>query len=141
MAKKSGTAYVSKGQRPNVSRKLINAARMDRRANPTIHMILARMANRNEVAKRQDRGSKEAFQRILDKESMHYQAITLYDKYKTAFFMARTENGEDRRSYCTWSACVQAVKTDYVASFQAKWAPRLSSNLEDEIKIKKSQKR
>jgi len=140
MGKKSGNAYVSKGQRPNVSRKLVNAARQDRRANPTIAMILSRMAHRNEVAKRQDRVSKEAFQRILDKEAIYHQANSLFDKYKTAYFMVRDENGEDRRSYCTWSACVQAAKTDYVAPFQAKWAPRLSSQLEDEIKSKKSKK-
>lgn len=140
MVKKSGTAYVSKGERPNVSRKLVNVMRRERRANPTLKMILARMTHRNELAKRQDKSSKEAFQRILDRESIHYQASDLYEKYKTAYTIVKTRNGDSRRSYCTWSACVQAVVTDWVPSFNNKWSPRLGQ-ANDEDKSKETEKR
>lgn len=131
------TTYVSKGQRPNVSRKTTNAARSERRANPTLQMILAKLSYRDEIAKRKDKTSKDAFQRILTNESVYYQALSLYDKYKSAYTIVR-KNGEDRRSYCTWSACVQAVKTDYVSSFQLKWTPRLVA---EDDKSKKNEKK
>ena len=139
MVKKSGIAYVSKGQRPNVSRKLTNAMRRERRANPTQQMIIARLDFRNEVAKRQDRASKESFQRILAREAVYEQASALYEKYKSAYVLVKNkENGAtDRRSYCAWSACVQAAKTDYVSMFHGKWGPRLGQSNED----KKSEKR
>jgi hypothetical protein len=112
MAVKTRKTYTSKGQRRNVARKLVNAMRRDRRANPSLGMLLARLTYRNDLGRRKDKDSQARFTNLLAKEAVYNRALELFDKYKSAGV--------------TWAACVQAIKTDWVPSFETKWKARLT---------------
>lgn len=89
-SKATGKNYVSKGERPNVSRKLRNDIRRNRDSTVADLRKSDRMMSK-------------------DKKQMLREADTLYSQYG------------DR---ATWAACVQAVKTGYVASFKNKYYGR-----------------
>ena len=58
MAINSRSAYVSKGQRRNVARKTINAMKSEKRLNPPVKDVLARMKYRQEIINK-PRGAKQ----------------------------------------------------------------------------------
>lgn len=107
MGKKSkGTSYTSKGERPNVARKTVNAMRRERRLNPSVASMIqraeARKSARGDLRKRYDK-----------EDSILRTAQDLYARYQ---------------GIAEWSACVQAAKTDWVSQFHNKYGPRLSQS-------------
>jgi len=101
MGKKAGksSGLVSKGERPNVSRKIRNAMRRDRRENPSNASLNQRAMHRaNARGKLAEQYAKE--------DSIFNTAQGLFSRYS---------------SVATWSACVQAVKTDYVSEFHNRY--------------------
>ena len=111
--KSSGEKKTSKGGttgRP--SRKITNAIKRDRRTfklvdNETIRSMTAREDFYRELAKRRDQKSKDQYAKYLEKQSIVNEAEKLYKKYK--------------RAGCTYGACVQAIKTNWLPSFAQKW--------------------
>lgn len=112
----SDKKYVSKGGlegRP--SRKLLNAIRRDRRNfvvvdMQTIRSMTAREDFYRELAKRRDQKSKDQYAKYLEKQNIVEQAQKLYKRYS--------------RAGCTYGACVQAVKTNWITNFTQKWNQR-----------------
>ncbi|MFA5489247.1 MAG: hypothetical protein WC284_08515 [Candidimonas sp.] len=105
--KSSGKTYVSKGERPNVSRKMLNELRRERHKNPSADMLARRLQNRKMILTKGTREQKDA---LYKKESDYYAALELFEKFS--------------HKGAKWSACVQAVKTNWVASFKAKYADK-----------------
>ncbi len=109
----SGVKKVSAGGttgRP--SRKITNAIKRDRRKfifvdMQTIRSMTAHEDFYRELAKRRDQKSKDQYAKYLEKQSVMNEAEKLYKKYK--------------RAGCTYGACVQAVKTNWVSNFTQKW--------------------
>ena len=109
----SGVKKVSAGGttgRP--SRKITNAIKRDRRKfifvdMQTIRSMTAHEDFYRELAKRRDQKSKDQYAKYLEKHSIINEAEKLYKKYK--------------RAGCTYGACVQAVKTNWVSNFTQKW--------------------
>lgn len=116
--KSSGDKKMSKGGttgRP--SRKITNAIKRDRRSfklvdMETIRSMTAREDFYRELAKRRDQKSKDQYAKYLEKQSLVNEAEKLYKKYKKAG--------------CTYGACVQAVKTNWVVNLTQKWNQRVS---------------
>lgn len=108
MAKKGGKSkgVVSKGERSSVSKKLLNAMRQDRRANPSIE---------SEMQRRKDRAAARGdLRKKHDKEDSEMRvAQDLFARYE---------------GVATWAACVQAAKTDHVSQFHSKYGSRLSQS-------------
>ena len=106
MAKKpKGRNYVSKGERSNISRSLRNELRRERRANPSMRSIFAKVDHKNTMLAKKGRdASKDLF---LAKADIERRALELFNKYKS--------KGVE------WSACVQAVKTNWIPQFETKW--------------------
>ena len=109
----SGVKKVSAGGttgRP--SRKITNAIKRDRRKFifvdiQTFRSMTAHEDFYRELAKRRDQKSKDQYAKYLEKQSVINEAEKLYKKYK--------------RAGCTYGACVQAVKTNWVSNFTQKW--------------------
>jgi hypothetical protein len=97
-----------------VNRSLLKAVRRDRRAHPSLDSILQRLNYRETVMARNHdhrlRAQRERFERDNSVES---QARQLYNQF--------AEFG------VTWAACVQAVKTNWVAQFMVKWGQRAAT--------------
>lgn len=112
--KSSGKHYTSKGERPNVSAKIRNALRRDRRARPNVDDMIRSWSARQEIISK-PRGEKqrELRERYIAQEDVQYQAHKLYDQYRDAGI--------------TWAACVQAVKTNFVEYLHNKWSPRIKA--------------
>src|SRR4051794_17121280 len=92
-----------------VSRQIIKAVRRDRRTNPSIDMVLARLRFRDGVKSAARNPRLRAMRERIEREDhLEFTANQLYEQY--------------RPFGCTWAACVQAVKTDWVPQFRAKWA-------------------
>lgn len=111
MAKgKSVNSYISKGQRPNISRKICNDIRRRRRADPLIEDILKRYFHRKEIIDK-PRGKKqhELRDRYIEEERLSLQAFKLTDQYR--------EVGLSK------AEAMQAVKTNYTERLHAKWSP------------------
>lgn len=102
--KASGKTYTSKGERPNVSRKLLNAVRTEKRKNPPVDTLIARMNHRNMILAK---GSRDQKKKMEEKISIENRASELFEQF--------SKHG------VTWAACVQAVKTDWVPSFMNRW--------------------
>ena len=108
MGKKAGksSGAISNGLIPSVNRKFLNAARRDRRANPTVasmfQSINAREMARGELKKRHEKEDSEL--RV---------ATDLFARYE---------------GVADWSACVHAAKTDWVSQFNNKYGAKLSQN-------------
>ena len=113
----SGTKYVSKGGKEGrPSRKLVNSIRRDKRNfvvvdMQTIRSMTAKEDFYRELSKRRDQKSKDQYAKYLEKQSATGEAEKLYKKYKKAG--------------CTYGACVQAVKTNWVSNFTQKWNQRV----------------
>jgi ABC-type lipoprotein export system ATPase subunit len=99
------------------SRKITNAIKRDRRKFIFVDMqtIRSMTAHENfyrELAGRRDQKSKDQYAKHLEKQSIILEAEKLYKKYKKAG--------------CTYGACVQAVKTNWVSNLTQKWNQRVS---------------
>lgn len=106
--KPRGKNYKSKGERPSLSRKVKNSMRRDFTANPSLKSIFQRSEHRSFIISRpKDPKVSELRKKYLDQDSVKSRAGDLFEKYK--------EYG------VTWSACVQAVKTDWISNFEEKW--------------------
>ncbi len=113
----SGVKKVSAGGttgRP--SRKITNAIKRDRRRfifvdMQTIRSMTAREDFYKELSKRRDQKSKDQYAKYLEKQSIISEAEKLHKKYKKAG--------------CTYGACVQAVKTNWVNNLTQKWNQRV----------------
>jgi hypothetical protein len=90
---------------------LRNALRLDRRANPSLDTVFARLKHRETILSRtHDHRNRDLRQRYEAEESVQSQAQQLFNQYGTAG--------------ATWAACVQAVKTSWVGQFTMKWSQR-----------------
>lgn len=122
MAKNKNSTYVSKGQRPNVSRKTQKAVRTERKASNDVRAVLQRDARRSLIKSSYSKEDKILAERYKEEDKIHIEASRLYNKYSKAGL--------------TWSAAVQAVKTDFVESLNKKWVKRLRSWNEEQRKNK-----
>jgi len=107
----------------NVSRKIHNMLRRERRADPALEDVLKRMEYRDMIIS-SPKGKKqhELRDRYLDENYVNQSAEKLFEQYK--------EIG------ITWAACVQAIKTNFAEQLHSKWGPRLKAHRE-EMKEKK----
>ncbi len=122
MAKGSGkkTPYTSKGQRPNVARKTVNAMRRDRRLNPAIDSIFQRMDHRRMVLSRpKDRNLAKLHKKYSTQEQVKNRAESLFKQFQGAGV--------------TWAACIQAVKTDYIGQLEMKFG-RINVKVKEKLK-------
>ena len=104
----SKTSYISNGERPSTKRSTLNALRLARRANPSLASLDQRTEHRAYVLSRKhDPKFKVLRDRYMYEDSINSRASQLFEKFS---------------SYgATWAGCVQAVKTDFVPSFETKW--------------------
>lgn len=106
--KSSGKNYVSKGQRPNVSRKIRNMVKRARREDRPVEDILKSDANR---------------QRILEKPAGEKER-SLRDRYREEDRVAKAAAllfKQFENQGMSWAAAVQAVKTDKVPEVTEKY--------------------
>lgn len=106
--KGSGKTYVSKGQRPNVSRKIRNMVRRSRREDRPLEDILKSDANR---------------QRVLEKPSGDRER-KLRDRYREEDRVAKAAAmlfKQFENQGMSWAAAVQAVKTDKIPEVTEKY--------------------
>lgn len=123
MANSSGKTYVSKGLYRNVSRKIVNLMRSERRKNPPIEdLIKKREARQLIISKPRTAKQKELRERYLEEERIEHQSYLLIDQYKDVGL----SRGE----------AIHAVKTHFVDQLHAKWGPRLKALREAEKKKK-----
>lgn len=111
-SKSKGTTYISKGEFRNVSRKTVNALRRERRANPSLESIKAKRFYRDEIMNKQ--GNNSIKDKIILQERQEATALQLYETYQSIGI--------------TWSACMQAVKTDWVSELHLKWSQLLAKS-------------
>lgn len=89
----------SKGQRPNVSKKIVRAMRADRLT--SIDSIL-----QSEAARSANRRDGKLSKKYDEQVRVHNEAERLFDQYHGSV---------------QWSACVQAVKSNWVTEFHQKY--------------------
>lgn len=117
MAKNSAkTGYISRGQRPNVSRKISNLIRRERRLNRPLEDILKRyFYKKGIIDKPRGQKEKELRERYLEEERISLQAFKLIDQYR--------EVGLPK------SVAVHAVMTNYTDQVHTVWGPKLQKFL------------
>lgn len=112
--KASGKHYVSKNERPNVSRRVRNAIRRENRQNPSIRSILDSYNHRSTAIERPHdpkyKGMKEKYE---FEDAVDVKASALMNKFG--------------KYGMTWSAAVMAVKTDRIGEVEAKWAQKVNA--------------
>lgn len=107
-SKKSRPTYTSKGQRRCVARKTLNAMRRDRRENPSIDSLFQASDHRRLVLGRpKDKNLAILYKKYVEEDRVNSRAEDLFKSFKSAGV--------------TWAACVQAVKTDYIAQLEMKF--------------------
>ena len=105
----SGKHYISKGERPSYSRKIMIASRAERRKNPAIVDIFkSRTVREFVMSRRKDPHYRDLAEKYIREEFVKDRANDLFEKYGGAG--------------ATWAGCVQAVKTDWVSQFETKWS-------------------
>lgn len=119
--KKKRDKYTSKGQRRNVARSTIILMRKYRKEHKPLKDILKRLERRTRVINKPTFDEKKLRQRYIEEEYIESAAYKIYMQYK--------EIG------ITWSACVQAIKTNYVEQLHNKWSPRLKEFRDSEIPL------
>ena len=113
--------YVSKGQRPNVARKIRNDMAADRRANPRIQDVQKSQAHRKEIIRSpRSAHDKQLAERYLEEDRVEYQAWKLLDQYRDVGLQKST--------------AIQAVKTNYTEQLHSKWSPILKAHQESKKK-------
>ena len=123
MAKKGGksSGYISNGERPNVSRKIVLSMAADRRLNRSPFDTERSRSVRAEII-RQPRSAhdKVLADRYVEQDRVEFQAWKLIDQYR--------EVGLER------ATAIQAVKTNYVEHLHTKWSPILKAHQEERKK-------
>ena len=111
MARKSSatkSAYISKGQRPNVSRKILNSMRRERRENPSVKSMFQKSDHRRLILSRsKDKSIAELHRKYVEEDRVIASANNIFLKYKSAGIK--------------WAACIQAAKTDYLGQLEMKY--------------------
>lgn len=111
--------YTSKGGLGGkVGRKTVNMMRRARRSGELVDMAVldgwaAREKYWKELSTRRDQASKDRYAKWAKEESIKHEAYKLYRSYKSAG--------------CTYGACVQAIKTNWLTQFNEKWKQRSSN--------------
>jgi len=122
--KSSKTKYTSKGQRPNVGRKITKALRNDRRENPSIDSILRSYFHKKRVIyKPQNEAERKLAKKYAYEEVVSAQSNDLLTKYSKAGL--------------TKAEAVMAIKTEQVSSLINKWKPRMSAWVREQKAIQK----
>lgn len=109
---RSGTSGPKGGTgHPSITRNILNAMRRDNRANPTVAQLMARKTARDTVLDRKhDPRVAKLRERYEYEDFVQVQAAELMSRF-----------GE----VATWAACVQAVKTDWIATFTNKYGQKM----------------
>ena len=108
---KSGKTYISKGERPNVNRKLRNSLRREFRANPSVESILQSFNHRETAKSRPHDPKYKGLKEKYDAEEMvEVRAQRLMDKFNKAGI--------------TRAAAIQAVKTDKIGELEARYSKK-----------------
>ena len=111
--------YTSKGGLGGkVGRKTRNMMRRARRSGELVDESVlkgwhAREKYWKELSTRRDQASKDRYAKWAEEERIKHEAYKLYRSYKPAG--------------CTYGACVQALKTNWMTQFTEKWKQRLSN--------------
>jgi hypothetical protein len=95
----------------SVSRKTLIGMRADRKLDFDMRAWKQRHDHRQFIMSRSSKETADLRKRYEQEEMVESQATVLYEQYKDAG--------------ASWASCVQAVKTDWVSNFHAKWAPKL----------------
>lgn len=112
-------SYTSKGGLGGrVGRKIRNMLRRARRSGELVDdQVLRGWHDREkywrELSTRRDQASKDRYTKWAEEQRIKLEASKLYRTYKPAG--------------CTYSACVQALKTNWMTQFTEKWKQRLSN--------------
>ena len=114
--KASGKNYTSKGERPNVNKKTRNAVRAHRQATRPVERLLARLPMEQDILKKVSKN-----QRMSDDEKIVYEKMMLRNKADSLY--------AKWKKVATYAACMQAVKTDYVPTFEANCHERQKQGL------------
>ena len=100
--------YTSKGERRNVARKTVNAMRRERRLKPTLESIFQKMDHKRLILSRpKDKSVADQFKKYVDNDQIKLRAEALQKQYRGVGIK--------------YSACVQAVKTNYVPQLEMKF--------------------
>jgi len=109
-----GTAYVSKGERRNVSRTTRNMMRRYRKASFNARSDTDKRAHRDLIMNKM--GNQEAKDKIIVRERNESIALQIFETYKEVGI--------------TWGACMQAAKTDWVSELHYQWSQTLAKSKE-----------
>ncbi len=126
MAKKKKTTikYVSKGQRPNVSRDILKDVRRNRIMTP--ERMLQSQASKDSIAFRQHKTVREI---ELFKKYRKHQETVVAAKFLMNKFACCGLN---------WGAAIQAILTGYEGSLARKWNPILRNWNKEQEKAQRS---
>lgn len=97
--------YTSKGQRPNVSRKIRNAVKREKLDNNFLEGMLSRQKLTKDIKMKVGKNK-----RLTDQEQSFYNKLLVKKRAEELY-------GKWKR-VATYAACVQAVKTDYIPQFE-----------------------
>lgn len=121
--KSTGKHYVSKGERPTVTRKLRNALRADRKRHPEVDAVIKSQNVKSFIVYKNN--PQNLATKFAKEDQILRDAIALHEQYGEVmenFFKER--NGLKYVPGGAWAGCVQAVKTDYVPTFHLVWGNR-----------------
>jgi len=117
--KKKRTSSFSKGERPNVNQKILNAIK--REQIPSTRSLLMKRDKRTQIILRpQNKMEKDLRVRYIEEDSTFQEANKLYGYYG--------------KCGLKWSQAIQAVKTDHIEELKEKWNPRLKTWIRDQKK-------
>lgn len=106
--------YISKGQRPNVSKQTTKALRRDRKDNPAVEDVLKSYSHRKRVIyKPQNDAERKLAKKYATEDAVFAKSNELLLRYS--------------KSGLTKAETVMAVKTDRVSELINKWKPRMSA--------------
>lgn len=123
-AKKSRTKYISRGGGKNVNRTTLNTIRRALRDAPLpdLKALFQREKHRQGVINGRS-SNKDLKARYEEEDTVYNYGLRLFDQYRDAGV--------------PWSACIQAIKTDWLPSFHTKWGRKLKEIKEQKEKSKK----
>ena len=100
---------------PNVSRKVRNAMRRERRLNRSVEDVHRSKEHRDLIiSKPRNQHQKELAERYKRERFVYNEALKLWNQY--------------RDHNIPWSQCVQAIKTDWVENLHAKWSQKANKS-------------
>ena len=122
MALKKGgksNGYVSKGQRPNVSRWSRNAMRRDNKANPSPESIMQARGHRSRViSSPQNAKERELKEKYLRERGVEMRCADLLKQFESVGL--------------TRAGAIHAIKTDRVSELTEKWRGRKAAKTNKE---------